>query len=204
MNNQRGGFISKLFYIPIAVACMAGFFFLGYYVGKQQARSNRNEIVVPLPEVVSQAVPTSGDYTFFKTLSDRDNKTVSIELKPRPAQDAPAPQEKSKPQAASHEASSSPSRDQAVRKEPAPVRSAGTRVRYTLQTASYQDRSIADQDVKTMKQNGFAAFVVSSEIPGKGTWYRVRVGSFANRGSAEKLQKELRSKAGINSFVLLE
>ncbi len=204
MNNQQGGIIAKFVYIPIAVACVAGFFLLGYYMGKQQAQSNRNEIVVPLPEVVSQAVPTSGDYTFFKTLSDRDNRTVSIELKPKPAQDAPAPKEKSRSQAAAPAASSSPPREQSVKKESAPVRSASIKVRYTLQTASYQDKAIADRDVKTMKQHGFAAFVVSSEIQGKGTWYRVRLGSFANRGAAEKLQKELRSKAGINSFVLIE
>jgi cell division protein FtsN len=203
MNNQQGGVLSKLFYIPIAVACMVGFFFLGYYVGKQQAGSNRNEIVVPLPEVVSQAVPTSGDYTFFKTLSDRENKTVSIELKPKPTRDAPAPQEKSKPQAAPA-VSSSPPREQVVKKEPAPERSASSKIRYTLQTASYQERSVAEHDVKNMKQQGFAAFVLPSEIPGKGTWYRVRLGSFANKGAAERLQKELRSKAGINSFVLIE
>ena len=204
MNNQQGGVISKLFFIPIAVACMAGFFFLGYYVGKQQGKSNRNEIVVPLPEVVSQAVPTTGDYTFFKTLSDKENKTVSIELKPKPAQNAPAPAEKARPQTAAASASSGPAREQPVKKEPAPARLSSGKVRYTLQTSSYQDKAVADHDVKTLKQHGYAPFIVSSELPGKGTWYRVRLGSFASRGAAEKLQKELRAKEGINSFVLIE
>ncbi len=205
MNNQQGGIISKLLFIPIAVACMAGFFFLGYYVGKRQGRLSQAEVVVPLPEVVSQPVPTTNDFTFFKTLSDKENKTVSIDLKPKPGSDALQPKEKPRPsQAGTQTASSATEKQQTVKKEPSSAHAPSGKVRYTLQTASYPQKSFADRDVKAMKQHGYAAFIVASDLPGKGTWYRVRLGSFANRNAAEKLQKELRSKEGINAYVLIE
>jgi len=205
MKNQSGGVISKLLFIPIAAACLAGVFFLGYFLGKQQGKAGRNEIVVPLPEVVSENVPTTSEYTFFKTLSDKENKTVSIELKPKPAPQPQSSPEKARPQHA--EAAPAPAetaKQQAVKKEQPAARPQAGKTRYTLQTASYQDKSIAEHDVKSLKQHGYAAFIVASNLPGKGTWYRVRLGSFANRGSAEKLQKDLRSKEGMSSVVLVE
>jgi len=79
-----------------------------------------------------------------------------------------------------------------------------TKVRYTLQLASYQDKTAAENDVKKMKQRGYAAFIVSADVPGKGLWHRVRLGSFANKVAAEKLQKELNSKEGLSPIIIME
>jgi DedD protein len=79
-----------------------------------------------------------------------------------------------------------------------------SKVRYALQLASYQERELAEDDVKKMKKQGYAAFVVTSQLPDKGTWYRVRLGSFSNKASAEKLQKELQAKAGVSPIIVTE
>jgi len=55
-----------------------------------------------------------------------------------------------------------------------------------------------------MKTRGYAAFIVSSTMPDKGTWYRVRLGSFPNKAAAEKLLRQLQSKEGITSFITIE
>jgi cell division septation protein DedD len=55
-----------------------------------------------------------------------------------------------------------------------------------------------------MKTRGYAAFIVSSNLPDKGTWYRVRLGSFSNKAAAEKLLKQLQAKEGISSFITIE
>jgi cell division septation protein DedD len=225
INNQRGGIISSIFVIPILVALMAGFFFLGYYVGKYQSKTNQSEIVVPLPEVVSDNLPKSSDFTFFKTLTDKENKTVSIDLTPRKDVDqstnrkksaaplpagngnTPAKNVKSDPQPEKPAASAVTEREMkqpAVKKEPVVTRGPDPKIRYTLQLASYQDKEMAEADVKKMKQLGYSAFIVSSELQEKGTWYRVRLGSFSSRASAEKLQKELRAKEGITPFITME
>ncbi len=206
MNNQRGGILSKMIIIPVATACMASLFFLGYYMGKRQARTNQADITVPLPEVVSKNIPTTNDFTFFKTLSDKDNRTVSIELKPKSEASTPARATESTRQArqASKAEPAVSAKQQTSDREQAAPRATSSKMRYTLQTASYQDRAMADEDVRRLKQHGFAAFVVSSAIPGKGTWFRVRLGSFPNKSAAEKLQKDLHSKEGITAFVLAE
>ena len=232
MNNQRGGIISKLFVLPVGVALMVGFFFLGYFVGKYQSKPfSAADKPATLPEIATQYIPKKDEFTFYKTLTEKEGKTVSIDLKPTSpaAADKPAKkvetkassQEKNEKQpkqekqldikiekpAPAHPKEPAPKPQQA-KKEPAPkpVPTPGpdTKIRYTIQIASYPEREMADEEVKGMKKRGYAAFIVSSEVPEKGTWYRVRLGSFSNKASAEKLMNELRAKEGLNPFITIE
>lgn len=223
MNNQRGGIISSIFVIPIGMVLMIGIFFLGYYVGKYKSKDAQgNDVLPPMPEIVSENLPKKEEFTFFKTLTDRDNKTVSIDLKPRQSEETQSPKktaeaEQQKAQAVQPKKESKPAikpakaltggsetKVQAAKKEPEITRSPDTKVRYTLQVAAYQEKEMAEAEVKKMKQKGYAAFIVSSKLEGMGTWYRVRLGSFTNRASAEKLQKELHAKAGLAPFITQE
>lgn len=63
----------------------------------------------------------------------------------------------------------------------APVPSQG---RLTIQVASLQDAAAATRIVDDLKKSGYPAYLSSSTIPGQGTWFRVRVGSYANREAA--------------------
>jgi cell division protein FtsN len=223
---------------------MVGFFFLGYYVGKYQGKSTaKSELMPPLPDVVSQNLPKKDDFTFYKTLTDKNDKTVSINLKPEQAPEekpaekkqttvevpkkkiekkvvavetpksktaAPAPKEKQLEIKIEKEPTVAAKPKQAAakppqpKKEPAPSASSTTKARYTLQVASYPDKDGAEHDVKRLKQSGYAAFIVAADVPGKGVWYRVRLGSFSNKASAEKLQKDVQAKQGIASIVVME
>ncbi len=230
MKNERGGIISKLFIIPAGVVLMLGFFFLGYYVGRHENKSgSTGGILPPLPEVVSQSLPKPEEFTFYKTLTEKDNKTVSIDLRPKTAdtkgkaeekQAADAPKEtiqqtpKGKDGEGKAEKKSSqpePGKQAVVKPSPATEKRTASakqetslKLRYTIQVSSHQERQTAEDEVKRMKQNGFAAYVVSSEIPGKGTWYRVRIGSFTKKEAAERLEKEVRAKTGVSPLVTLE
>ncbi len=202
-NNQRGGIISKIFIIPVGVALMVGFFFLGYYVGKYQSKSGASgEIARPLPEI---APPVSGqkqeEFTFYKTLTDRSDKTVSIELKPKPVKEGLNPGKDAFPSASSKQAESKQPQSPAQRE---PAAASFGKLRYTVQTASYQERAMADDEVQRLKKRGFAAFVLSSEMPGKGVWHRVRIGSFSNKTAAEKLQRVIHEKERLLGIVVLE
>jgi cell division septation protein DedD len=55
-----------------------------------------------------------------------------------------------------------------------------------------------------MKKRGYVAFVVATDLADKGKWFRVRIGSFSSKQSAEKLAKELKSKEGIDGFITAE
>jgi cell division protein FtsN len=230
MNNQRGGILSKLFIIPIGVALMVGFFFLGYYVGKYQNKSGTASEALPaLPDIVAKNLPSKEEFTFYKTLTDKNDKTVSIDLKPKsgteesnaekkPAAETPKsktvpspPKEKQMEINIEKEPAAKPQKPAVTKqpqvqakKEPAPQSSSDAKVRYTLQLASYPEKEAADGDVKKMKQRGYAAFIVAADVPGKGTWYRVRLGSFSNKNTAEKLQKQIVAKEGLSPIIVME
>ncbi len=230
MNNERGGIISKLFIIPAGIALMLGFFFLGYYMGKyEKKQSSAPGTLPPLPEVVSKNLPKPEEFTFYKTLTEKENKTVSIELKPkapgtetRPEKkestvspkehDQPAVKEKSaESKAEKKSAQPEPVKQAAAKPSPAPEKKTASikqpsspKLRYTIQVSSHQERQEAENEVKRMKQSGFAAFIVASDLPGKGKWFRVRLGSFTNRDAAEKLQKNVNEKAGVSSIIVIE
>jgi cell division septation protein DedD len=217
MNNQKGGIISNLFIIPAGVALMVGFFFLGYYVGRYQSKSGvQGEIMQPLPEVVSNKLPKQEEFTFYKTLTDKENKTVSIDLKPKSMTEEKQADKKDKKIEAKAEKEKAllPPKQPVIKqpsqppveakKEPTSTHSPIPKLRYTIQIAAYQEKDMAEDDVKKMKTRGYAAFIVSSTMPDKVTWYRVRLGSFANKAAAEKLLKQLQAKEGISPFITLE
>jgi hypothetical protein len=61
----------------------------------------------------------------------------------------------------------------ALEKKAAPLKqAASSKSHYTVQVSSHQEKTAAEDEVKKMKQHGYAAFIASSELPGKGTWYR--------------------------------
>ncbi len=227
--NEQGGIISKLFIIPAGVALMVGFFFLGYFVGKYHSRSGvQGEIGPPLPEVVSKNLPKQEEFTFYKTLTDKENKTVTIDLKPKSlneekqsdkkqtgteetrnkGEQAAAKDRKVEAKAEKEKTALQPKQ---IESKQIPVQAKkeltlahSSKLRYTIQIASYQEKAMAEEDVKKLKTLGYAAFIVSSNVPDKGTWHRVRLGSFTNKVAAEKLMKQLQSKDGISSFITIE
>jgi alanyl-tRNA synthetase len=78
-----------------------------------------------------------------------------------------------------------------TRKETVPAAASAGKIRYTVQVASYPDKVLAEDEMKRMKKRGYAAFIAASELPDKGTWYRVRLGSFSTKTAAERLANEI-------------
>lgn len=66
--------------------------------------------------------------------------------------------------------------------------------KFTIQVASLKDSGIADKLVNQLKKGGYPAYRSIGKVPGKGIWYRVRVGYFNSRFEAgptlEQLKKE--------------
>lgn len=58
---------------------------------------------------------------------------------------------------------------------------------YMIQTGAYRIRSLAEQQLKELKSEGFPAYLVSGD-----GLYRVRVGAFREIDNAAKMEKELR------------
>ncbi|MCA9647269.1 MAG: SPOR domain-containing protein, partial [Myxococcales bacterium] len=50
--------------------------------------------------------------------------------------------------------------------------------KFTLQLSSFQDRVEAELCMKKQQEAGLSPYLLPAEIPGRGTWYRVRLGKF--------------------------
>lgn len=64
----------------------------------------------------------------------------------------------------------------------------------TIQAASLKDLAEADALVKKLKDRGYPAYKTIAVVPGKGIWFRIRVGRYSSREAAGdvvgKLKKE--------------
>lgn len=71
---------------------------------------------------------------------------------------------------------------------------------FSVQIASYRERKEAEEVKARVAARGLAAYIVESNLPGKGLWYRVRVGRRLDQESATELAK----KAGKGALVVPE
>ncbi len=72
---------------------------------------------------------------------------------------------------------------------------------YTVQVASVKNAGDADRLVAELKKKGFHAQRVIGKIPGKGIWYRIRVGDFKSRTSAQLTLNKLK-KVGLKPILI--
>lgn len=72
---------------------------------------------------------------------------------------------------------------------------------FTVQVSAFQTQEEADAYRASLGRKGYQPYVVAAEIPGKGMWYRVRVGRFEDKSSANEAKAKLAS-ANIPSFVV--
>lgn len=73
--------------------------------------------------------------------------------------------------------------------------------KYTIQISSFLERDQAQNLVRWLRERKYPAFLTSVEIPGKGTWHRVRVGRFTTKEIATRYQKELETQIHLRGFV---
>lgn len=63
---------------------------------------------------------------------------------------------------------------------------------YTVQVSSWKEKSVAEKEAARLNRLGYPAYVQSALIPGRGTWYRVRVGEFKTLQEAEEYSNKLK------------
>jgi cell division septation protein DedD len=56
---------------------------------------------------------------------------------------------------------------------------------YTVQVSSFRTKSVAISQAAKFKKKGYDAYVEKAAVPGKGTWYRVKIKSFKSMREAE-------------------
>jgi DedD protein len=74
-------------------------------------------------------------------------------------------------------------------------RSDEAKPRYTLQLSSFQDKTEADAFLSAMRSAGFQPYLTEADVDGKGTFYRVRLGSFRSLDAANDAKAEYEKAA---------
>lgn len=72
---------------------------------------------------------------------------------------------------------------------------------WTLQIGASQNREDAERIASRLREKGYAPYIVTAEVPGKGTFYRVRMGSFATREAASRYLEDFRRETKSEAFV---
>jgi len=71
----------------------------------------------------------------------------------------------------------------------------------TLQTAALKNAHAAVEMAKKLKRMGFPAYTASINLPKKGLWHRVRVGTFSSVQKARQMKDSLQKK-NIDSIIV--
>lgn len=84
---------------------------------------------------------------------------------------------------------------------PSAVQAAAGPGSFTIQVAATKDEAAADQLVAKLRIKGYAAYWIKADVPASGTWYRVRVGPYAQREAAEPVLQRLKSEK-LSGFIV--
>jgi cell division septation protein DedD len=76
------------------------------------------------------------------------------------------------------------------------------RVRFTLQLSSFQDRSEAEAFLSATKAAGFQPYLTEADVSGKGTFYRVRLGSYRSLEAANDARAEYEKASRKSAQVM--
>jgi len=73
---------------------------------------------------------------------------------------------------------------------------------YTVQLEALPLLESAQERVKQLKAQGLDAYIVKSQVTGKGTFFRVRVGKFSNQNEARKYGASLQNRGVVPAYFI--
>jgi cell division septation protein DedD len=82
---------------------------------------------------------------------------------------------------------------------PAPPKNVG---KYTVQLGASQSRMEALQLASRSSTAGLKAYVAEARLPGKGVWYRIRVGAFPDKAAAERYRRDIERELRTSAVVM--
>jgi DedD protein len=84
-------------------------------------------------------------------------------------------------------------------KSPAP---SGREGEYTLQVISYDKPEPARAFAEGLRARGHQAYVVNADIPGRGRYYRVRIGPFPSKWKANIYQRQFEEAERMSTYIV--
>jgi cell division septation protein DedD len=140
---------------------------------------------------------------FYEALPENREDT-KIPKKPEPTPLPPARIAESSQKAAGAEPSekkSAPSEGKDAQPPPEITVADVKKGSYTIQAASVRNKPDADRMVSKLRKGGYPAYLLTSQIAGKGTWHRVRIGTYSSSDAAKPVLAKLR-KSGMKPILV--
>lgn len=154
------------------------------------------------------AVKDKTKLDFYEALKENKEDTKVAALpKPKIAErKAEKPAEKAAPPLKTPETSKPPERPQpktpTAGKVAAVVQTNTAGPTYTIQAAAVRDARDADRLIQKLKKRGYPAYRAIGKVPGKGIWFRVRIGSYKSKSKARPVLNQLK-KDGLKPILVL-
>jgi DedD protein len=83
-----------------------------------------------------------------------------------------------------------------------PTEKSEDKSRYTLQLSSFQDKAEAEAYLAKMKDQGYQAQITQAEVEGKGTFYRVRMGSYRSLDAATSAKTDFEKASSKSASIM--
>jgi cell division septation protein DedD len=74
---------------------------------------------------------------------------------------------------------------------------------YQLQVSSFHTDGEAQAFADQLRARGHHAYVVEAHVPGRGTWFRVRIGPFSTQHAASQYRTDFEAKEHVVPFLVL-
>jgi DedD protein len=126
--------------------------------------------------------------------------TDRLPVVPLPAQDVLA-QELARP-SSSADTLHSVAKEMAREPEGRQMAESGAPGGYQLQVSSFKSREEGEAFATALRRRGHKAHVEAASVPGRGTWFRVRVGPFRHKRSAQIYREEFEAKERMVTFIV--
>jgi hypothetical protein len=84
----------------------------------------------------------------------------------------------------------------------APAAPAGHEGGFQLQVSSFRTNGEATHFADQLRARGHQAYVVEAHVPGRGTWYRVRIGPFSTQIQASNYRSTFESREHVVPFIV--
>jgi cell division septation protein DedD len=68
--------------------------------------------------------------------------------------------------------------------------------------SSFRTQAEADQFAKELRQRNHKAYVVEAHVPGRGTWFRVRIGPFTTQHAAAAYRSGFEGREHVVPFIV--
>ncbi len=85
--------------------------------------------------------------------------------------------------------------------DPATPEAADKPTGFTIQVKAFKRQKEAKQFMAVMRDAGYTPYILSAEVPGKGRFYRVRLGKFADMAAATAQQEAFEKAEGFKTIV---